>query len=301
MNTLNESLSPLADASDTPGQDFNQLEFFLLESDSSCFTSVRGFRKTVYLHRTALLQNKTSKQFLVFTEVPLSNFYTLSSDDESRQRRLYYNVLTKTLIVKVLPHQAHEVAIRDFDKLVGREITRLGLDDEVIPLGSATTTVGNWKKEADSNWVSITEHHNPKLVLEVGLSQSQRQLDLVSRGWLESSDSSVQIVISIAIYRDVPKIQINRWELVPNPNYSRATHSLSLIYSRTATKQISHAGNETVSTSGTSDLGLDFRKVTGRSQGPEANFTLSEEGLRRFAERVWFVQDFLRNLLEMGT
>ncbi|KAJ5388559.1 hypothetical protein N7509_011100 [Penicillium cosmopolitanum] len=293
MNTRSKPRSLPEDAHGILNPEIDQLDAFYLElgdEDNHRFLSIQNFRKIISARKTALKNNEKCQQFLVVTEVKLSDFETLSLEPESKHRRLYYSVPTETLAVKVMPLDSHEIAIKEFDKLVARQVDGLHLDSEVLNPGSGTKIMGNFRKEADSSWAHISDHLRPKIILEVGLSQSQRQLNLISRGWLQSSDSSVEVVITIGIDRNIPNIQIDRWELTLNPDYGRTRFSPPRIASRTESFQISR-NNDT--TSSAPDLSIDFRKLTGHLQGPEANLTISGADLETLAERVWLYQGIL--------
>lgn len=83
------------------------------------------------------------------------------------------------------------------------------------PLGSTTTTVGNWKKEADCSWGPASTNAGPNLMGEQGLSESSRNLTLDAYGSLETPSSLVQLTVTINIKCESPKVVLRRWELTP--------------------------------------------------------------------------------------
>jgi hypothetical protein len=81
---------------------------------------------------------------------------------------------TGTLIAKVMPNPAHELAIRSFDLLISLELRVMNIYHDMRPFGSTTVTVGNWKKEADCCWAPASTITRLSFVVEVGLSESAR-------------------------------------------------------------------------------------------------------------------------------
>ena len=94
----------------------------------------------------------------------------------------------------------------------------MNVQSHLKPFGSTRFTIESWTKQADCCWspTSSTEAMQamPSLGVEVGLSESSRQLALSARHWLEAS-SSVGIVVIIDINRKRPKIILHKWELGP--------------------------------------------------------------------------------------
>ena len=139
----------------------------------------------------------------------------MTTSPEKVNCRFSYNLETGTLVAKVVPTRAYELAAAKFQTLIEFKLAAMNLDDEVEPLGSTTVTLGSWKKEADCSWAPGSRGIEFTLVVEVGLLESARRLDLDARGWLESSGSPVKIVVTININRTNPEIIIHRWELLP--------------------------------------------------------------------------------------
>jgi hypothetical protein len=188
-----------------------------------------------------------------------------------------------------MPLGAHEAAIRYFDILVLRELQTMQLDEEVEYLGSKKVTAGAWTKEADSSWRPMTEN-KMTLILEVGNSESANHLKTLTHAWLESADA--QIGFTISIDQNVPRIEIERWELVPHLPSITTRAAPTSIAAATSAITVAKVGDTTTVIPGLGGLPyfvIPFRKVFNR--GPqntvERDLVLPEHGLKILAERVW--------------
>lgn len=268
------------------------------------FTSGQSLRKTLERQRQALQQDKSRDQYLIFTAVPTAEFSRLSDDRSrtSKYSRFSYNAETGTLVAKVMPAPEHEIAARAFELLVSLELVSMKLEGDVDLLGSTTVTIGSWKKEADCCWAPASKATDLSFVVEVGLSESARNLALDARGWLETCASSVKLVVTININRTNPEVILHRWELFPR-EYC-LTRSSSLLARRTTTLKLSRANGTTLvtgesyidgTTTTTTQLDLSFEKVVGRPPNSplERDLVFSEQKLRDFAERIWRKQGFV--------
>lgn len=269
------------------------------------FITSDRLQKSLELRQRALHQDQTRDQYLVFTSVPPAQFFRLS-DDRSRTSkycRFCFNAETGILIAKVMPNPAHELAIRSFDLLIFLELRALNVHRVMRSFGSTTVKVGNWKKEADCCWAPASTNARLSFVVEVGLSESARQLALDARGWLETESSSVGLVVTISIKRGNPEIILHRWELVA-PGHGVLTRSSSLSARRTSFLKLFRTNNTTYVTgesymNGTTatitQLDLPFDKIVGRPphQPPERDLVIPEQELRSFAEDIWCEQGLL--------
>jgi hypothetical protein len=275
------------------------------EAKQQPFTTKESLQKTLEHCQRALQQDQIWDQYLVFTSVPPAQHSRLSDDRSrtSKYSRLLYNTETRILIAKIMPNTAHELAIRLFDSLIFRKLGAMNVYDDVLPLGSTTVTVGNWKKEADSCWAPASTNARLSFVVEVGLSESARRLALNARGWLETHSSSVKLIVTISIKRETPEIVLHRWELVSR-GYGVLTRASPLSARRTAFLRLSRTNDATLITgesymngtiTATTQLDLSFEKVVGRPphQTLEKDFVITEQELKSFAEKIWSMQSLL--------
>ncbi|KAJ5082333.1 hypothetical protein N7532_011376 [Penicillium argentinense] len=275
------------------------------------FTTKESLTKSLERRQRALQQDQTRDQYLIFTSVPPAQSSRLSDDRSrtSKYSRFFFNAETGILIAKVMPNAAHELAIRSFDSLISLELRAMNVHRDVRPFGSTTVTVGNWKKEADCCWAPASTNARLSFVVEVGLSESARQLALDARGWLETYSSSVKLVVTISINSEHPEIILHRWELVPREYgvLTRLTRSSPPLARRTAFINLSRMNNTTSVTGESCTMGttsttttitqldLPFGKVVGRPphQPLERDLVIPAQELRTFAEDIWSEQGLL--------
>ncbi|KAJ5562827.1 hypothetical protein N7461_001588 [Penicillium sp. DV-2018c] len=241
---------------------------------SSCATgegseaaAIHHQRESLKRRQRVLQQDQTRDQYLVFTSVPPA-----LSDDRSRTSkysRFCFNAETGILIAKVMPNSGHGLATRSFDPLISLELRAVNVHRNVRPFSSTTVTIGNREKGADCCWAPTSTNARLSFVVEVGLSESTRQLALDARGWLETSSSSVKHVVTISIKRENPEIILHRRELVPR-GYGVLTRSSSLSARCTSFLKLSRTNNTTSvtgefymngTTRTTTQLDLPFEKV----------------------------------------
>jgi hypothetical protein len=172
--------------------------------------------------------------------------------------------------------------------LISRELHAMPLDEEVTPLGSTTVTVGDWTKEADCCWAPDSTSTRLTFVVEVGLSESERQLAFDADSWLETLSSSVKLVVTISINCESPEIILNRWELIPRRTDPRMM-SPPFSVCRTAFINISRENNVTSitgeshvngTTTAVTQLDLPFEKIVDRPPCQPAERCLSISGHR---------------------
>ncbi|KAL5332410.1 hypothetical protein BJX70DRAFT_384225 [Aspergillus crustosus] len=275
------------------------------EVEQQPFTTNKSLEKSLECRQRALQQDQTRDQYLVFTSVPPAQSSKLS-DDRSRTSkycRFSFNAETGILIAKVIPNPAHELTIRSFDLLISLELRAMNVYHDMRPFGSTTVTAGNWKKEADCCWAPASTNTRLSFVVEVGFSESARQLALDARGWLETDSASVKLVVTISIQRESPEIILRRWELVPR-GYGVLTRSSPPSARCTAFLKLSRTNNTTSitgesymngTTTTTTQLDLSFDKIVDRPphQPLERDLVIPEQELRCFAENIWCEQRLL--------
>lgn len=278
------------------------LEQLATEVQQQTFTTSRRLQESLGRRHQELLQGRIDDQYLVFTSVPSAESSRLSDDGTqiSKYCRFFFNEDTRTLIAKIIPNPAHGLAIRSFDTLIMLELNAINVLDDMSPLGSSTVTIGDWKKEADCCWGPESQNGKLSFVVEVGLSQSSRQLALSARSWLETPLSSVNLVVTINVNQQSPEVILQRWELVRreygiitrfNPLSARRTTYLRLsrINNTTSVAGEAYVNNTTIPIT---RLDLPFEKIVGRPprKSEERDLVIREEQLRKFADKIWRLQ-----------
>ncbi|KAL2822992.1 hypothetical protein BJX63DRAFT_376029 [Aspergillus granulosus] len=303
--TLDGSQSSASELSSVESESEDPLVQLAKEVKQQPFTTRTSLQKVLEHRHRALYQDQTRDQYLVFTSVPPAQYSKLSDERLriSKFCRFSLNTETGIVIVKVTANPAHELAIGAFDSLVFLELLVMNVDDETLPCGSATVTVGNWQKEANSSCCPTGTDVRLSFVVEVGLSESARQLALDARGWLETDSSSVKLVVTITIHQDNPTIILHRWELLPRRS-GVVTRSAPLLARRTAFLKLFRTNNTTSiagesymngTTTNITQLTLPFDKILNRPphRPLERDLVIPEQKLRHFAENIWRVQGLL--------
>ncbi|PLN79563.1 hypothetical protein BDW42DRAFT_172508 [Aspergillus taichungensis] len=297
------SSEPLS--SEVSSLEIDSQDFFMCsakQGEQHPFTTRQNLQRIVEHRLAALRRDQTRDQYMVFSSVPPAEFSIL---DDDRQRtgkyyRRFYHELTGTLLIKIMPNPAHELAAESFKSLIAVKLHIMNVDDEVWPYGSTTVTGGGWTKQADCCWAPASTNASLSLVVEVGLSESARRLALDAHGWLELQ-SSVRIVVTISIKSERPEIVFTRWELLPridgaitraSPASARRVVSLKLCRMNDTTSVIGESTMNGIST--TSQLVIPFDKLVNRAphHPTEKDLVITEEELKRLAERVWKEQGF---------
>lgn len=117
--------------------------------------------------------------------------------------RMFYNGDVRELIVK-MPKRPLEMATRCFCDLITLQTHRMGLDDQLVPTGSATISGSPYKKEPYASYVAMElppgrNDKWPTLVIETGFLGSLRRLRVDAEWWLVRSRGDVKVAIIIAV------------------------------------------------------------------------------------------------------
>lgn len=168
-----------------------------------------------------------------------------------------------------------------------------GVFNEVDPCGSTTVTHGDWTKEADAAWGLSGQALHLTLVLETGVSESDAQLAMDARGWLESEQTTVQVAVTISVNRSVPRVCLKKYE-IGQRSFNTATRA-SPPSARVVDEIIMTRENGLTAVTGTLDPSFD--KIVGRMPNPqhprERDLHLSVDDLKAIPDKVWAVQDFV--------
>ncbi|CRL17846.1 unnamed protein product [Penicillium camemberti] len=185
------------------------------------YTSVQNFLAVVNQHYDQLRQYNTENQLLEFSGVSHADFALLSADSTRpcKSAKFHYLPNCQILRVKIMPGWDHEILIALLRDLIESQLRSMNVKHEVITLGSPKNVFGSWVKEPDLCWSLETSCSQPRCIVEIGTSETSRQLSVDAHGWLESPHSSAKAVITIAFkYIDAEKapnpLTISLWEPV---------------------------------------------------------------------------------------
>ncbi|CAG8281305.1 unnamed protein product [Penicillium salamii] len=256
------------------------------------------------LHRGSLEHNHHETQYLALKSVPPATISTWRHQQTKNFKtiRTCYNATQQLLILKVMPNDAHETPSRMFNTFVDTKLLAMGIDyNVVVPTGTSTVRIGDWTKEPDSSWAPVAWNGQKSFVLEVGLSESDPHLFQMARGWLESPDTTVQLVVTLSISRRSPTITFQTWILESHRTMSTRGYSPSAIVRSQIT--LTRDGNVTTvdgnvylgdTTAPMTQLELPFEKIVGRppNQLQEQDLVISSDELKQIARGVWRDQGF---------
>ncbi|KAJ6186223.1 hypothetical protein N7519_007524 [Penicillium mononematosum] len=217
------------------------------------YTGVQGFLASVYQQYDLLCQHKTGNQLLEFSGVSDADFSFLSADSTRLCKSPKFQYFPNSRILRVnITVWNHEILISLLRRLIERQLVAMNVDDECMTFDSPMNVLGDWVKEPDLCWSLMTSSGQLRCVVEVGISESARQLSIDARGWLEAPRSSVQAVTTVSFkYVDLgnePNLfTIAVWEPVDRIR-SADTRLSPLNIARTATLDVWNvAGNLTAS------------------------------------------------------
>ena len=115
-----------------------------------------------------------------------------------------YNRYTKILIIKMTTME-HRCAARAMNTLIENALGDMGLDRDCVSFAGVEVNMGANQKVPDEGWAPMTSARQrssrPAVVLEVGVSESERKLRANARMWVDPSAGQANIAITIKIKR----------------------------------------------------------------------------------------------------
>lgn len=159
--------------------------------------ALRAFCDHIFLDRSSLMLDHT----VLVTRFPPQMFGLESEDVDNPiplKGKLLYLEDSHILIV-TMPSRPHERLSREIGHLWREKLRRMNCVGELADAGGTTTHLQNCRKEPDGYWGPDAVDY-PTCVLEVGLSESLRQLDRDAQRWIENSLSHVTQVVTVKIY-----------------------------------------------------------------------------------------------------
>ncbi|PUU82671.1 hypothetical protein B9Z19DRAFT_1017037 [Tuber borchii] len=225
--------------------------------------------------QTDQLRSGNAGQYAVFSKVTQHQFEKLERfrDTHCKSLRFLYYENEETLIVKIMPGPAHEVACTQFELELVLKLVKMGLHYELINMRSTTYQGIGCKKEADCAFrpLSSRPHRTdwPTFIVECGVSESIKKLRRDCTWWFENSAAQVKTVLLFAVSEKTKKIHIEQWEMCTEPKCIR---TIDIV-------EADAAG---------ASLRLSFQNLFLREPGKdEVDIIFSTEDLERFAANVW--------------
>ncbi|KAJ5517294.1 hypothetical protein N7527_008854 [Penicillium freii] len=124
------------------------------------------------------------------------------------------NPKTKLLIVKMITGEYTEIVFA-VHQAINKALERIGLDEAIHRyLGVDININGQWK-QADMGWGPRRPPRGcpkrPTVVLEIAVSETQRNLHRDVDLWLDPVRGNANVVIAIKVNRQRPMISIDKW------------------------------------------------------------------------------------------
>jgi len=187
------------------------------------YTSTVSFKKVIDSQTKGLFSGNGG-QYAVFAPVTKKQLATIgrSCSRSYKSLRFFHIEPANTLIVKIQPPHAQPISTGRFNTMIYGKVRNMGLADRLCCTGG-TTFEGLWSsKEADSTWTPdsrLCSHENwPTLVMESGLPESIKRLEVEAGWWLDISMGEVKVVLLICVSWTDKKITLDKWELATTPN-----------------------------------------------------------------------------------
>jgi len=187
------------------------------------YRGTESFMTAINLQKIQL-HSGNAGQYAVFSHITphhLANLDDFRTTHCKSLRFLYYEY-EETLIVRIMPGNAHELSCRGFEKAMLIKLLEMGLDDELLNTAATTYKGVGCRGEADSSFRPLSTRPLstdwPTLVVEHGVSQSLKGLRGDASWWLTSSNGQVKIVLLFSISEKNRKIQIEQWEMSAGPD-----------------------------------------------------------------------------------
>jgi len=221
------------------------------------------------------LRSGNAGQYAVFSPVTqdqLANI-DLFRDTHYKSLRFLYYENEETLIVKIMPSIAPELACTQFELKLVLKLAEMGLQDELLNIRSTTIQGIQCRKEADSAfqpWSSRPYKTDwPTLVIECGVSESINRLRGDSNWWFTNSAAQVKTVLLFSVSEKKRKIHIEQWEMRKE---AKCIWTIDIV------------GADAAGAS----LQLSFEHLFLRKPGKdEMDLIFTTQDLERFAANVW--------------
>lgn len=187
-------------------------------------------------------------------------------------------------LLVTMPGTPHEVAASWFTYFVTRKLEDINCEEECILSGAPTTKLIGVTKEPDASW-QLHGKNYMTLVVEVGMSESERKLGGDAQIWLEHAEPHVTQVVTIKIFRGRPEMIFSVWKGTPQAKGTRSGHQTRAEKEQTVTVRLV---DERPVADGI--ISLSFKDLLERAPRPgtaEKDLSFSTRDLGKIARLVW--------------
>ncbi|KAL2870695.1 uncharacterized protein BJX67DRAFT_344393 [Aspergillus lucknowensis] len=240
-------------------------------------------------------------ELLRFSAVDIHDFEYLASEDTRplKSMKLGYSFSDRYLTIR-MPGFAHEILSGLFKQIVDEQLCAMRVSREIIPCASPLTVIGQRAKEPDACWLSKATG-SLKVVVEVGASESARQLAIDARGWVETPSTTVERCITINLTNDSDLV-LEVWKLGPRvyPLRSRnllpsalVTQHIEITHQASGPQIRGWSLDDTLTSQFSDEIRIEFDTILGRPPGnsQEADIVCNKDMLSEFAATFWDSQE----------
>ena len=223
---------------------------------------------------------------VLITKFPLQMFDTGEDNISAipwKGKNLYFR--NSEILISTLSGGPHEILSRLIDHLLYDKIRSMNCKEDLTPSGRATVSLGNLDKQPDESWGPRRVGY-PTCVLEVGMTESIRALDIDAQRWIKNEPSYVTQVITAKTYPRREEIIFAVWKS-STPRQPVRDGEVRVTKRRGQPSVISD--NRT--------LRLDFEKIFERPatpDTPESDVVFTGHELCEIALTIWDQMDLLR-------
>ncbi|KAJ6090517.1 hypothetical protein N7486_009332 [Penicillium sp. IBT 16267x] len=230
-----------------------------------------------------------------FFDISAETFDQLQDDNSRTSHFKYIYDFDKRKLYVRMPHNAHESLACILRGLIDDQLRSAGvLWTKVFPSGSPTMKVGSKAAEPDGCYMPI-DRRGKTVCIEVGNSQTERQLIRLAHHWIEHPESSILICLLVKLSADKNTITLSVCRPDEHHVSRPVLRSQSVHATMTESVKIMRADpDHTVQFTKSSDLHpsqirLPITAFTGEQSSSAAveNVILNEPVLREIGLRLW--------------
>ncbi|KAJ5794342.1 hypothetical protein N7457_000941 [Penicillium paradoxum] len=200
--------------------------------------------------------------------------------------RLFYNAALHLLLLRMTTPEHAQVA-GELHGAVLRALLPMQLDKAIQVYGTVNVPVGNGNvKQPDGGWGPIRRPrgvaNRPGVVVEVGVSESERKLRNNARMWVDPDRGEANMAITVKVNRKKAQIKIDTWEWDSGAQNPRPRVTQACV--------IETAGDKT--TVSQYPLTIPFQHIFRRSPEipRETDVRLDKQCLTDMATSIWAAQ-----------
>ncbi|KAJ9299132.1 hypothetical protein DTO271G3_3374 [Paecilomyces variotii] len=269
--------------------DMNDCDSGFLDLD--CATKRYAFRGIQQFWSIFEMQWKSQdSEWVLFTDVDEETFTRDFLDSPDKLIRRSWNSYDKTnqlLLTRIPTSGEHGAAASGFGAKMAIAIEHMGLESKVLHGGFGAHYGDDGAKQPDCQWRPRRTPPGrskewPTVVVEVAVSASPTKSMSDVRWWLRQGDGDVEIVVTLRVDRQSPKITVEKWGRGNNGQPQR--HSSIAVYKNS---------NQPIKVDD-GPLMIEFEKLFLRAPDSpkEKDIILGDEELKDLAKNIWNAQGF---------